>query len=102
MAEWRLTFEIEVSFCGTRPSVWGRDVLRRLTTLDPLPIRAEYNGGENWGSVEAVFAVDVQDQLEAVRCQNDIDEKLRAALKGLKFGITFENPELAPNKKQGS
>ena len=99
MAKWRLTFEIDDGSGGETESEWGRNVLKRLTELDPLPIRAVYEPG---GCVKAVFAVDVQGQIEAVRRQNDIDEKLRAALEGLKFEISFENPKLPPNKKKGS
>ncbi|MEK7731233.1 MAG: hypothetical protein AAB363_05180 [Planctomycetota bacterium] len=95
MAEWQLTFQI---------SAWdseeSRKVLKRLTKLDPLPIRAEYIPERE--EVEVLFAVDVEGQFEAVRCQNEIDDKLQTALKDIDVGIEFGNPAPAPKQKQGS
>lgn len=105
MAEWLPTFKIKMpAYSPLTRSDTAREVLKRLTKLDPLPIRAEYKGkAEHYQDyVELVFAIDVGGQLEAVRCRNDIDEKLRVALKGFSFPISFDNPELAPKEKRGS
>jgi hypothetical protein len=110
MAEWRLTFRVGGArapsvhargvYLGGGP-VDGRAVLRRVAQLDPPPIEAKYDAIAA-GEVTVVFVVDAERQFEAVRRQNEIDEKLRTVLKDLAVRIGFDNPAPAEKPKQGS
>lgn len=86
MAKWWLRFQI--SFHGGE----GREILKRLCKMDTPPERAQTTNSD---CVEAYFLVEAEKQIDAVRCQNEIDEKLRAALKGVEVRLYFDNPKLA-------
>ncbi len=95
---WTLRFQVEdrgnVIGIGTyrpyTPQDSARGILKLVAQLDPPPERLEYVP-EKW--VEADFSTEADNQLDAVKAQNKIDEKLRGALKGIRgVRISFSNP----------
>ena len=84
------------SFKLGKSAVWGntsmyaaREILRVVAEFDPPPKRLEYVP-EKW--VEVDFSVEADDQLNAIKAQNRLDEKLRDAPKGQRVNIRFSNP----------